>query len=142
MDDRIREALALTPSSTARDRTVDITTIGARSGEPRRIEIWFYRVDDEIYLTGSPGRRDWHANLLANPRFTFHLKHGVTADLAATASPVDEEQRRRVLTRIVEDLNQPSNPARIRQPVPLERWLEGSPVLRVDFDEPTGAQAR
>ena len=28
-------------SALASDGTVDITTLGARSGDPRRIEIWF-----------------------------------------------------------------------------------------------------
>ena len=30
-------------------------------------------------------RRDWHANLLATPQFTFHLKESLQADLAARA---------------------------------------------------------
>jgi hypothetical protein len=51
MDERVRNGLA-------NDRTIDITTIGRSSGLPRRIETWFYRVDDQVYLTGSPGRRD------------------------------------------------------------------------------------
>ena len=76
MDERVRQALA-------NDRTIDITTTGRSSGLPCRIETWFYRVDDRIYLTGSPGRRDWYANLLANPEFTFHLKQSVGADLPA-----------------------------------------------------------
>jgi hypothetical protein len=28
-----------------RDEVIDITTIGRKSGEPRRIEIWFHRLD-------------------------------------------------------------------------------------------------
>ncbi len=51
LDQRIQDALAT-------DRTIDITTTGRASGLPRRIETWFYRVDDRLYLTGSPGRRD------------------------------------------------------------------------------------
>ena len=73
MDERVHQALAI-------DRTIDITTTGRSSGLPRRIETWFYRVDDQIYMTGSPGRRDWYANLLANPDFTFHLKQSVGAE--------------------------------------------------------------
>src|ERR687889_800053 len=98
MNERVRQALA-------RDRTIDITTIGRNSGMPRRIETWFYRVDDQIYLTGSPGRRDWYANLLANPEFTFHLKQSVAADLAAKAFPVSNpDTRRAIFTHILADL--------------------------------------
>jgi hypothetical protein len=83
LDPNVRQALA-------EDRTIDISTIGRRSGLPRRIETWFYRVDDHIYLTGSPGRRDWYANLLQNANFTFHLKRSVVADLPATATPITD----------------------------------------------------
>src|ERR1043166_4722793 len=69
----------------ARNRTVDITTIGARSGRPRRIETWAWPLDGVLYLTGSPGRRDWYANLKAEPAFTVHLKRGAQADLSARA---------------------------------------------------------
>ncbi len=87
MDETIREALR-------RDRTIDITTMGRASGLPRRMETWFYRVDDQIYLTGSPGRRDWYANLLHNPEFTFHLKQSVVADLPAKAAPITDPDER------------------------------------------------
>ncbi len=127
MNDTIRKALAITPASPARDRTVDITTIGRRSGQPRRIETWFYRAGGTVYLTGMPGKRDWYVNLKANPAFTFHLKHGVPADLPATARAVtDEAERRPILTEIVTDLNQPTD---------LEDWIKGSPLIEVSFDE-------
>ncbi|WP_156759349.1 nitroreductase/quinone reductase family protein [Microbacterium karelineae] len=133
----IARALTITPMSSARERTIDITTIGARTGKPRRIEIWFYRVDEEIYLTTSPARRSWYANLLHQPRFTFHLKHGVRADLDAFARPVgDHEHRTRVLTSVIDDLNHPRNPAGIPQPVPpLEEWMTGSPLMHITFSE-------
>lgn len=41
MQDAIRKAVALTRASSARERNVDITTIGRNSGKPRRIEIQF-----------------------------------------------------------------------------------------------------
>ena len=119
MNERVRDALA-------RDRTIDITTIGRNSGLPRRIETWFYRVDDQIYLTGSPGRRDWYANLLANPDFTFHLKQSVAADLPARATPItDPDERRAIFERILSDLGGNEN---------LGAWLEGSPLMSVSFN--------
>ena len=90
----------------SRGQTIDITTTGRRSGLPRRIEIVFHNFDGRIYISGMPraGRtRAWIHNLAANPRFTFHLKGAVPADLQATARIVtDEAERREVLARIVQ----------------------------------------
>lgn len=137
MDPMIERALAITPASRARDRTIDITTTGARTGRPRRIEIWFYRADGRIYLSTSPARRGWYANILANPDFVFHLKNGVQADLSARGTPVlDRARREAVFSSIIADLNQSWNPAGIRQPVePLEEWMKGSPLISVEFPE-------
>ena len=136
MDDRARKALEITPASPASARTVDITTTGAKSEQPRRIEIWFYRVDNEIYLTTQPARRDWYYNLLANPRLTVHLKHGIRADLSAIATEVvDPAERRRIFTAIVDDLNQPLHRGYLNQPVePVEEWMTGSPLMHLTFD--------
>lgn len=137
MEDRVEEALAITPESSALSRTVDITTTGAKTGRPRRIEIWFYRVDGEIFLTTQPASRDWYANLRGNPDFTFHLKNGVAADLSARAEPVlDPGERRRVFAAIIADLNQPRHSAYLAQPVEsLDAWMSGSPLVRVHFGE-------
>ncbi len=135
MNPSIAHALAITPASSARARTIDITTTGARTGRPRRIEVWFYRADGEIYLTTEPARRSWYANLLRHPQFTFHLKHGVRADLDAVATPVrDEYARARVFRAVIADLNQSWNPAGIPQPVaPLGEWMVGSPLMHITF---------
>ena len=45
-------------SSTIEDRTIDITTTGRRSGKPRRIEIVFYRLGEDVYLSGIPAPND------------------------------------------------------------------------------------
>ena len=137
MDDVARDALALTPASSAWHRTVEITTTGARSALPRRIEVWFYRAGDTNYLSGMPAPTpEWFRDLEANPRFMFHLKHGVQATLRATARPVtDEAERRRVFTEIVADLNQPANPGRIQQPTSVQAWLDGSVLVEIQFDD-------
>jgi F420H(2)-dependent quinone reductase len=130
MDPNVAKALAIDRSSGARERTVDITTIGRRSGSPRRIETWFYRVDGTVYLTGMPGRRGWAANLDAEPAFTFHLKHGVEADLPAHAAEVvDEAERRRILTELLDGLDNISSTRR-----DLEEWVRDSPLFAVEFD--------
>jgi hypothetical protein len=131
MDPSVAEALAIDRDSGARERTVDITTIGRRSGTPRRIETWFYRFDDTVYLSGMPGRRGWAANLEAEPAFTFHLKNGIQADLPARARKiVDEAERRRIMATLIEDLGNASGSAR-----DLEKWVAGSPLFAVEFDE-------
>lgn len=118
LDERIQRALR-------RDRTIDITTFGRKSGQPRRIEIWFYRAGGRVYLSGSPGRRSWYANLLVNPEFTFHLKGSVRADLPARAKLVtDLEERRTILTSILKDL---------RMSRELEAWVSSSPLMEVEF---------
>lgn len=109
------------------DRTIDITTTGRRSGKPRRIEIWFHNLNGRIYLSGSPGPRDWYANLLANPSFQFHLKQSVQADLSARARPIHQpEQRREILRRIA---------GQHRGEAELERWVESSPLVEVTFPD-------
>ena len=119
MDERIRRALG-------NDRTIDITTTGRTSGEPRRIEIWRYRYDGRIFLSGSPGTRDWYANLLANPEFTFHLKGSTRADLPAIAHPItDGAERREVIAGILEDLGRGSRN--------FEDWVARSPLVEVEF---------
>jgi deazaflavin-dependent oxidoreductase (nitroreductase family) len=118
LNEKVRQALE-------HDRTIDITTIGRKSGKPRRIEIWFYRADGRIFLSGGPGRRSWYANLLANPEFTFHLKRSLRADLPARANPItDPDERRNLFTTILKDM---------RMSRDLEAWVAGSPLMEVTF---------
>ena len=121
MNDEIKQALG-------KDRVIDMTTIGRTSGQPRRKETWFHNIDGKIYLTGTPGKRDWYANMVANPSFTFHLKQSATADLAAQAHPVtDAAERRAVFTRIFSNIGRAASE--------LPAWEAGSPLVEVTFDE-------
>jgi hypothetical protein len=138
MRDEVRHALAIGPSSTMEDRTIDITTTGRNSGSPRRIEIVFYRIEDSIYLRGipAPRRRDWLANLNTEPHFTFHLKHGVVADLPAVATVIsDEAERRRLLAPLVDQFNERRGDDSEWPRAELDEWVQGSPLARVDFVE-------
>jgi F420H(2)-dependent quinone reductase len=82
---------------------IDITTLGRRTGAPRRVEIVYHVIDGHVYISGMPGHpRGWLANMVAEPRFTFHLKRGVKADLPAVATPIrDPEQRAAIFGEIV-----------------------------------------
>ena len=78
-----------------KDRLIDITTTGRKSGRPHRVEIGFHVLDDGLFIAGIPGRRDWLANLAANPQFTFHLKESIQMDIPATATLITVESKRR-----------------------------------------------
>ena len=135
MDYAVARALDIGPDSSGAERTIDITTGGARSGLPRRIEIWLHRIDGRWYLTGMPVARSWYANLRANPRFVVHLKHGVKADLPATAVPVDEPTRRRVIIAVVALQDRPQLAARVSRRQDPGEWLARSPLVEVVFDD-------
>ena len=114
----------------ADDPTIDITTIGRRSGEPRRIEIWMMDVDGRFFITGTPGPRDWLANLRADPHLTVHLKLRAQVDLDAVAREVtDGPTRRRVLEHLASRW--------YRGQVPLAELLETAPMVEVTFEPPT-----
>jgi deazaflavin-dependent oxidoreductase (nitroreductase family) len=107
----------------------DITTTGRKSGEPRRIEIYFHQFDGQYYLTGRPGRRrDWEANIKANPQFTLHLTRGVIEDVPAVGEPEpDPDVRRAILLRALVE-NWDSDPERAEASV--HKWVDGSPFIR------------
>jgi deazaflavin-dependent oxidoreductase (nitroreductase family) len=137
MRDDVRQALSIGPSSTMEERTIDVTTTGRHSGEPRRIEIVFYRSGDEIYLSGVPSAkpRAWLLNLAADPHLVFHLKHGVAADLPATATVItDGDERRRVLAEFVEQFNARQAPDSPWPTAVLDEWAAGSPLARITFE--------
>jgi len=58
----------------AHTRTIDLTTIGRRSGRPATVEIWWFHFDERFIVTGTPGRRDWYANILANPSVKVRVR--------------------------------------------------------------------
>ncbi len=119
MDAAIQEALS-------KDRLVDITTTGRKTGEPRRIEIAFAYDGETLHLTGKPGRRGWHANLRANPRFVLHLKQSVQRDIPAVAHRIDDEaERRAYFTRLAQ-----------KWPIitdDIDKWVARSPLVRVEL---------
>ena len=105
---------------------IDITTRGRTTGELRRIEIRFHHIEGQVYITGRPPRqRDWYANLLAHPEFTFHLKQSVRVDLPARATPIlDQARRRTILTAIHQKLGRYQD---------IEAWVESSPLVAVEL---------
>jgi hypothetical protein len=109
----------------------DITTIGRTTGRPHRLEIYFHQFDGELFLTGRPGpKRDWEANIEANPEFTLHLKRGVAADIPVRGeSEPDRKVRSGILYRALTE-SWGSDPERVRGA--LDRWVEDAPFIRFE----------
>jgi deazaflavin-dependent oxidoreductase (nitroreductase family) len=136
VDGGVARALAIGPDSTRAERTIDITTVGRRTGLPRRVEVWLHRVEGRWYLTGMPRPpRSWYANVRANPRFTVHLKNGVTADLPATAVAVDEPTRRRVIAGVLALQDRPEVAARASRRQDFDDWFAHSPLVEIVFED-------
>ena len=120
LESEVRDALSI-------DMVVDITTIGRRTGEARRIEIWCHLMDGQLFLAASPGPRSWYANLVANPGVTLHLKDEVKADIAVSARPItDEAERRDVFTRLAAQSG-----FRQGQGLEVEPWVAGSKLVEL-----------
>jgi deazaflavin-dependent oxidoreductase (nitroreductase family) len=119
LDQPIRDALA-------RGGVIDITTIGRKTGQPHRIEIVFHNVGGRLYVSGMPGfKRSYIANLSADPNFIFHLKGGVSADLAATARIItDDAERREVMPHIASNWKRDD----------VETMVDQSPLFEVTID--------
>lgn len=75
-------------------RTIDLTTFGRKTGQPRRVEIWWFAVGGRLIITGTPGRRDWLANVRANPRVVIGV-NGV--EIQATAREVEDPEFRELV---------------------------------------------
>lgn len=108
----------------AATRTVDLTTTGRRSGNPARIEIWWFHVDDRFVITGTPGSRDWYANVLADPAVTIHAPFG---DFSGRAVIIDDDEfRRRVFT----------DPAIgwYKSQTELQQLVESAPMIEIELD--------
>ena len=109
------------------DKTIDITTTGKQTGHARKTEIWFMYIEGRVFITGTPGQRDWYANLVSNPDFTFHLKESAKIDLTARATPVTEpEERRRVMSAPETEW--------YRGQATMDQLITGSPMIEVHFD--------
>jgi deazaflavin-dependent oxidoreductase (nitroreductase family) len=116
----------LTRSDLANIRTIDLTTYGRRSGSPRTVEIWWFHVDGRFIITGTPGRRDWLANVRSRPEVVIGVS-GV--EIAAAVREVDDhELRRRVFTD--RETRWYSSQAE------LDRLVETAPMIEVLLDLP------
>ena len=109
------------------DRLVDITTTGRKSRKPHRIEIMFHYFQGKIYLSGRPNlKKDWYANLLANPVFTVHCKLCLQCDVPAKACSVtDEILRQEVFAFTLSQWKEKQD---------LELWIRSGKLVEVQFE--------
>jgi hypothetical protein len=99
----------------AREREVDLTTWGRRTGKPSRKTIWIWGDGERLYVRAGGGMgRDWPQNLLARGRGVLHL--------AGRDIPV----RARHVT----------DPAEARQGADLVERKYGGAIQRSTGDEP------
>jgi len=89
-----------TRSALHHSQVIDLTTIGRRTGQLRRIEIFLHDKDGLLFISGTPRpdrTRDWIHNITADPHVVVHLKRSITADIPATARVVTDPAERRPL---------------------------------------------
>ena len=68
--------------------TVDLVTIGRKSGTPRTATIWFVHDAGRVWVqSGNEGKTDWYRNLRAKPEATLKFD-GLT--MHGNARPVDD----------------------------------------------------
>lgn len=116
----------LTRSDLSQTRTIDLTTYGRRSGLPRTVEIWWFHVDGRFVITGTPGRRDWLANVRRRPDVVIGVSG---AEIDATVREVDDREfRRRVFTH--RETRWYSSQAE------LDRLVQTAPMIEVLLDLP------
>lgn len=63
-----------TYEAAAREKEVELTTYGRKTGKPSRRIIWITALDGKLYIRSGLGlTRDWPKNLLANGRAVLHM---------------------------------------------------------------------
>jgi deazaflavin-dependent oxidoreductase (nitroreductase family) len=78
-----------------------LTTIGARTGEPRTTPMMFIPDGDRLLViasnAGAPRHPDWYRNLVANPQVTVEI---TGEEYAAIAVPAEGEERDRLFADV------------------------------------------
>ena len=108
----------------ARTRTVDLATTGRTSGKARAVEIWWFHFEGRFIVTGTPGRRDWLANVSADPQVAIRTRFG---EFPGTALLIDDPDfRHRFFT----------DPATrwYASQEELRNLVETAPMIAIDLD--------
>ncbi len=80
--------------SLAGRKTIQLTTVGRKSGQKRSVDIWFVVEGDAILVqAGERGQRGWYVNVLHDPHVELALG---SVRFAGTAEHLGEDQADRV----------------------------------------------
>ncbi|MGB6059985.1 MAG: nitroreductase family deazaflavin-dependent oxidoreductase [Microthrixaceae bacterium] len=102
-----------------------LTTTGRRTGRPHRIEIWYARDGDVLYLlSGGGGSSDWVRNLVKEPSVQVEIGDLIHAARARVIDGGGEEERARTL---VFDKYQ------ARSSDDLSNWRERATPIAIDL---------
>lgn len=112
-------------SELAAHRTIDLTTLGRRSGRESRVEIWWFQVEGRFFITGTPGSRDWYANVTSDSRVTIHV---AGHDLPAVAVPVHDAALR---ARVFDDPQTRWYSTQSQR----ERLIDEAPMIEIRFPD-------
>jgi len=124
------------------DRTIDIVTIGARTGLERTTEIWCTNIHRRIIICGTPSAsgersaprpRDWLANLRANPEFLFCFKESLDIRIPARAGLVRDPGDRRAV------MSAPATRWYREQGFGIDDLVRHSPIVEIGFLGPWAA---
>jgi len=74
--------------------TIELVTTGRLTGIRRAVEIWWFSVQERFVVTGTPGARDWYANVLCEPRIAVRVGH---REHPGVARPITDPEFRRVV---------------------------------------------
>jgi len=81
-----------------------LATIGARSGTPHLIEIWYVEHDGRYYVVSE--KRDesqWVKNIRARPAVAFMAKRHVGRGVARTLDPVEDHEVHGRVRQLMDD---------------------------------------
>ena len=107
----------------AAHRTIELTTTGRQTGQPRRMEIWWFYIGGRFFITGPPGTRDWFANVNSNPDVIIHVGG---RNLPASAYPVKDLETRSMVFDSKETRWYASTAQR-------QRLIDDGPMVEIKF---------
>ena len=104
--------------------TCDLRTVGRRTGQVRRVEIWYIVVDEQVVITGTPGVRHWLANLREHPEAVLH-RRDPDRDVEVVAREITDESIRRRVAEQAWYLQ----PWYAEQPYSIDDWVAEAPMV-------------
>jgi deazaflavin-dependent oxidoreductase (nitroreductase family) len=96
-------------TAAAREKEVELTTYGRKTGKPSRRIIWITALGDRLYVRSGLGlTRDWPKNLKANGRAVLHM---AGQDVPVQARHVTDAEEARAMHAPVKAKYAASRPA-------------------------------